>query len=71
MADTEITPTTATVESVARAICRAMNVNPDGYRHAHLFHAMQDVRHGAALVTLANWEAARHVAEAAIKEVAE
>lgn len=54
------------VERVARAICRVMNVNPDGFNDAHRFHATQEMVAGGQVWTLRNWQAAEPVARAAI-----
>ena len=59
------------VEQVARAICREMNINPDGHTSAHRFNAVQDRVEGTALVTLSNWQAAEHLARAAIAAMRE
>lgn len=59
--------TTTKREAVARAICKAMNINPDGYSHAHKFHSDQDPIAKGQMWTIRNWQAAEHVAMAAIE----
>lgn len=59
------------IERISRAICREMNIDPDGCRHAHVFRVCQDCRVGDALVTIRNWEAAEHVARAVIRAMRE
>ena len=54
-------------EAVARAICKAMNINPDGFASAHKFHSSQDMISDGQMWTLRNWEAAEHVAVAAME----
>lgn len=58
------------LELIARAICKAMNINPDGYAHAHLFWATNLRFSGSALEGVPNWRAAEHVARAAIEAIA-
>lgn len=65
---------TINLEPIARAICRAMNIDPDGYNSAHKFHGTQHRFRPAngnlmpsAMETVPNWRAAEHVAWAALQ----
>lgn len=57
-------------ERVARAICKAMNIDPDGRSDANRFNRLQDrrfKRKGVVMLeTMTNWQAAQHVALAAM-----
>lgn len=54
------------VEKVARALCRAMNVNPDGFNDANKFHSAQEITKYGQMWTFRNWQAAESMARAAI-----